>query len=84
MMSEQEVRQRLTKIVAEQLSVKVEELHDESTLDQLGADSLDRVEIIMKIEDTFHIEVNDDDAEHLTTLGALVAYVMALLQSKVQ
>lgn len=64
-------------IIADQLHKKPEEIGAEATLDSLGADSLDRVELIMKIEEAFHIEVSDDDAEKLTTVREAVDYIMS-------
>lgn len=79
-----DTRTRLSILVAEQLSIKPEDINDEATFDTLGADSLDRVEIIMKVEEAFGIEVDDAEAEKLTSFGALVAYVDLLRQRLTQ
>lgn len=73
-----DIRERLLRLVAEQLSIKPEDISDDATLELLGADSLDRVELIMKIEEEFELEINDDDAEKLTRFGQLVSYVEQL------
>ncbi|MBN2267325.1 MAG: acyl carrier protein [Candidatus Babeliaceae bacterium] len=75
-----DVRKKLSSIVAEQLSIKTEEIGDDVTFDILGVDSLDRVEIVMKIEEEFDIEMNDDEAEKLKTFSDLLAYVTQLLE----
>ncbi len=72
------VAEALRKIVSEQLHIAAETISTESTLTALGADSLDVVEIIMRVEDQFRIEVNDAAAEKLHTFGDLVAYITQL------
>ncbi len=75
----QDVAVRLRKIVADQLSIKSDEIKGEQTFDELGADSLDRVEIIMKIEEALDIELDDDKAEKIVNFDELVKYVETLL-----
>jgi acyl carrier protein len=65
-------------IVAEQLHMNPQEITSASTLTNLGADSLDRVELVMKFEEEFHIEIRDEDAEKLVTVGDLVSYIQKL------
>jgi acyl carrier protein len=63
-------------LVAEQLGVDSAELNSEANiLEDLGADSLDVVELVMAIEETFDIEINDEDAESMRTLGDVEKYV---------
>ena len=70
------VEQQVKKIVAEQLGVKEEEVtNDASFVDDLGADSLDTVELIMALEEEFGIEVPDEQAEKLLTVGDVVKYI---------
>ena len=70
------IEERVKKIVAEQLGVKEEEVTNEASfIDDLGADSLDTVELIMQFEEEFGIEIPDDDAEKMTTVGAPVDYI---------
>jgi len=78
----EETTSRLKQIIAEQLSIKPEELKAGTTFDQLGADSLDRVEIIMKIEEAFDLELDDDKAEKITTIDELIEYVDSLREKK--
>ncbi len=70
------VEERVKKIVAEQLGVKEEEVtNDASFVDDLGADSLDTVELVMAFEEEFDIEVPDEEAEKLQAVGDVVAYI---------
>ena len=76
-----DVSREVGAIIAEQLSIPVDTLKDEVTLDSLGADSLDRVEIVMNLEDHFSIEIDDEQAEKLSTIGDVVAYIQTLVKS---
>jgi len=70
------VSDKLRGLMAEQLGVDLGEMRpDANILDDLGADSLDVVEMVMAIEDSFDIEVPDDDAEAMRTVGDVEAYV---------
>ena len=67
---------RVSEIIVEQLGVSAEELKPEASfIDDLGADSLDIVELVMAMEEAFDIEIPDDDAEKLQTIGDAMAYV---------
>ncbi|MEE9609005.1 MAG: acyl carrier protein [Myxococcota bacterium] len=69
---------RIRSIVAEQLGVDLSEVTPEaSILDDLGADSLDVVELVMTLEDEFDIEVPDEDVEGMRTIGDVERYVEA-------
>ena len=75
------VEERVKKIVAEQLGVKDEEVtSDASFVDDLGADSLDTVELVMALEEEFETEIPDDDAEKITTVQQAIDYVGAHLK----
>ncbi|MBC7332168.1 MAG: acyl carrier protein [Synergistetes bacterium] len=72
----EDILERLKNIVVEKLGVEESEIRpDASFIDDLGADSLDIVELIMAIEEEFDIEIPDEDAEKLTTVGAAVDYI---------
>ena len=69
------VEQQVKAIVAEQLGVKAEQVvNDASFVDDLGADSLDTVELVMALEEEFEIEIPDEDAEKITTVQNAVDY----------
>jgi acyl carrier protein len=70
------VEERVKKIVAEQLGVKEEEVtSDASFVDDLGADSLDTVELVMALEEEFETEIPDEDAEKITTVQQAIDYI---------
>ena len=63
-------------ILSEQFDVDEAELNEETRLDDdLGADSLDVVDLMMSLEDTFDVEIQDEDIEKIRTIGDLVAYI---------
>ena len=70
------IEDRVKKIVAEQLGVKEEEVKNESSfVEDLGADSLDTVELVMTLEEEFETEIPDEEAEKITTVQAAIDYV---------
>ena len=70
------VEERVKKIIAEKLSVDLEEVVPEASfVDDLGADSLDLVELIMSMEEEFDTDISDEDAEQLTTVKDAIDYV---------
>ena len=70
------VEERVKKIIIEQLGVKDEEVTSTASfVDDLGADSLDTVELVMALEDEFGVEIQDDDAEKITTVQQAIDYV---------
>ena len=77
-MSNASVVERVRKIVVEQLGVKEEEVTLEASFDDdLGADSLDTVEVVMALEEEFETEIPDEDAEKITTVQQAIDYVNA-------
>ena len=72
------IEQRVKKIVAEQLGVKADEIkNDASFVDDLGADSLDTVELVMALEEEFETEIPDEDAEKITTVQQAIDYIVS-------
>ena len=70
------IEQRVKKIVAEQLGVNESEIKTESSfVDDLGADSLDTVELVMALEEEFECEIPDEEAEKITTVQQAIDYV---------
>lgn len=72
------IAQTIREIIAQKLSIDSSRVTEQSTLQDLGADSLDMVEIIMKIEEEYTIEINDEEAEKLHNVGDVIAYVHKL------
>lgn len=72
------IEERVKKIVAEQLGVKLEEVTNEASfVDDLGADSLDTVELVMALEEEFETEIPDEEAEKISTVQSAIDYVQA-------
>jgi len=70
------VEDRVKKIVVEQLGVKEAEVKPEASfVDDLGADSLDTVELVMALEEEFETEIPDEDAEKITTVQETISYI---------
>jgi len=68
--------EKVRKIIAEQLGIEEDEITMESSfIDDLGADSLDIVELIMALEEEFDLEIPDSEAEKITTVGDVVEYI---------
>ncbi len=75
------VEERVKKIVVEQLGVKEEEVGTEASfVDDLGADSLDTVELVMALEEEFKTEIPDEEAEKITTVQQAVDYINANME----
>ena len=77
-MNEQQVFDKIRTIIVDQLGVDEDKITRDTTFqDDLGADSLEIVELVMEMEDQFGREIPDEDAENLTTVGKAVDYVMS-------
>ena len=77
-----ELENRVSEIIIEQLGVTKDELVAKASfIDDLGADSLDIVELVMAMEEEFDIEIPDDDAEKIQTIGDAVSYVKGRLEA---
>ncbi|MBX9770961.1 MAG: acyl carrier protein [Candidatus Obscuribacterales bacterium] len=77
-MEEKEAFERVKKVTVAQLNVNADEVTMEASFTQdLGADSLDTVELVMALEEEFGCEIPDEDAEKITTVGEAVKYISA-------
>ena len=77
-MDEAQVLEQVKKVVVEQLGVSEGEITKEASfVDDLGADSLDTVELVMALEEAFSTEIPDEDAEKIKTIGDTVTYILS-------
>ena len=77
-MDNTDVFEKVKSIIVEQLGVDEDEVTPEASfIDDLGADSLDIVELVMAFEETFGLEIPDEDAEKITTVGDAVRYIQS-------
>ncbi len=77
-MEKEELLKKVKEIVADKLSISEEQVtEDASFMEDLGADSLDTVELVMALEDEFGLNIPDDQAEKMTTVGKAMEYIMA-------
>lgn len=78
-----EIKTRVMKIVVEQLGVKEGEVTEEASfVDDLGADSLDTVELVMALEEEFETEIPDEDAEKIVTITDAVNYIVNRMEKE--
>ncbi len=72
-----EVEKKVTAIIVEQLGIEESEVKTESSfIDDLGADSLDTVELVMAFEEEFDLEIPDEEAEKITTVGSAINHIV--------
>ena len=77
-MADQELEGKVKEIIVEQLGVKLSDVSgNASFVDDLGADSLDTVELVMKFEEDFDIEIPEEDAEKIQTVQDAISYIQA-------
>ena len=71
-----DVSEKVKSIIVDQLGIDEKEIKVEASfIDDLGADSLDTVELVMALEEEFNIEISDDDAEKITNVGEAIQYI---------
>jgi acyl carrier protein len=76
------LEERVAEIIVEQLGVTRDEVVPEASfIDDLGADSLDIVELVMAMEEEFDVEIPDEDAEKIQTIGSAIAYLKSKLEA---
>jgi acyl carrier protein len=76
------LEERVREIIVEQLGVTAEEVVGEASfIDDLGADSLDIVELVMAMEESFDVEIPDEDAERIQTIGSAIKYLKEKLEA---
>ncbi|MCK4646263.1 MAG: acyl carrier protein [Candidatus Aminicenantes bacterium] len=79
-MEREELLKKIKAIAADKLSISEEQVTPEASfIDDLGADSLDTVELVMALEDEFTLDIPDEEAEKLTTVGKAMDYILANL-----
>jgi len=82
-MEREELLKKIKAIIADKLSIGEEQVTEEASfIDDLGADSLDTVELVMALEDEFDLDIPDEDAEKMTTVGKAIDYVLGSIQKK--
>jgi acyl carrier protein len=75
-MERDEIMEKVRAVIVEQLNVEEDDVtEDASFIDDLGADSLDIVELVMALEEEFGISIPDEEAEHIKTVGNAVSYI---------
>lgn len=80
-MNRTDINAKVLAILAHILKISKEAIKEDATLESLGADSLNRVQIVMELEDAFGIEISDDDAEKFNTVKDTVDLIQKLVQS---
>ena len=81
----QVIEQKVIEIISEQMGVdKTEITRETSFINDLNADSLDTVELVMEFEDEFDMSIPDEEAEKIQTVGAAIDYILTIAQSKKQ
>lgn len=82
-MEREELLKKIKAIVADKLSIGEDQVTEAASfIDDLGADSLDTVELVMALEDEFDMDIPDEEAEKLTTVGKTIDYVLGNLSNK--
>ena len=82
-MSMENVADKVKQIIIDQLGVEEKEVTMEASfIDDLGADSLDTVELVMAFEEEFDLEILDEEAEKITTVGSAIAHIAEALENK--
>ena len=84
-LTKEEIRAKIKSIVTENLGVSEDQVTDDAQFSQdLGADSLDQVELVMSLEEEFGAEIRDEDADSLNTVGDAIAYIEKRIADKAE
>ena len=84
-LNKEEIRAKIKSIVVENLGVSEDQVTDDAQFSQdLGADSLDQVELVMSLEEEFGAEIRDEDADSLNTVGDAIAYIEKRIADKAE
>jgi len=82
-MERSEIKEKVIHIISEQLGVRKDPLEEKTTLvDDCGMDSIDAVELVMALEEEYGLEIPDEDAEKIKTVGGVIDYVEAKINPK--
>lgn len=80
-MEREELLKKIKSIVSDKLSISEDQITEEASfIDDLGADSLDTVELVMALEDEFSLDIPDEEAEKLTTVGKAIDYILTTVK----
>ncbi len=80
-MEREELLKKIKSIVSDKLSISEDQITEEASfIDDLGADSLDTVELVMALEDEFSMDIPDEEAEKLTTVGKAMDYILSTVK----
>jgi acyl carrier protein len=80
-MEREELLKKIKSIVSDKLSISEDQVTEEASfIDDLGADSLDTVELVMALEDEFSLDIPDEEAEKLTTVGKAMDYILTTVK----
>jgi acyl carrier protein len=80
-MEREELLKKIKSIVSDKLSISEDQITEEASfIDDLGADSLDTVELVMALEDEFNMDIPDEEAEKLTTVGKAMDYILTTVK----
>lgn len=80
-MNHSQILERVKSVIVEQLDIDKDLVTDDSTFKELGVDSLDAVEIVLKLEEEFEIEISDEDAKQINSVSEAVTYIERVLKS---